>query len=193
MGSRGAPVRVGTSGRRTLVSAEVAQVDSRASAFAELVDLRLNDAYRLAGYILGSAQDAEDAVQEAIVRGWQAWGGLREAERFEPWFDRIVVNVCRDRLRRRRTIRFVELDEGLGVHGVDPFAAALARVEVDRLIGVLDADQRAIVLLRFWRDLQVDEIAARLGMPVGTVKSKLHYALRALREAAERQTAGVVQ
>lgn len=176
-----------------MVSAEVAQVDSRASAFAELVDLRLNDAYRLAGYILGSAQDAEDAVQEAIVRGWQAWGGLREAERFEPWFDRIVVNVCRDRLRRRRTIRFVELDEGLGVHGVDPFAAALARVEVDRLIGVLDADQRAIVLLRFWRDLQVDEIAARLGMPVGTVKSKLHYALRALREAAERQTAGVVQ
>lgn len=103
------------------------------------------------------------------------------------------MNVCRDRLRRRRTIRFVELDEGIGVHGTDPFAAALARVEVDRLVGVLDADQRAIVLLRFWRDLQVDEIAARLGMPAGTVKSKLHYALRALRDAAERQAAGGVQ
>ena len=175
-----------------MISTEV-RVYSRADAFGQLVDGQLNDAYRLAGYILGNAPDAEDAVQEAIVRGWQAWGGLREAERFEPWFDRIVVNVCRDRLRRRRTIRFVELDEGIGVHGTDPFAAALARVEVDRLVGVLDAEQRAIVLLRFWRDLQVDEIAVRLGIPAGTVKSKLHYALRALREAAERQTPGGAQ
>jgi RNA polymerase sigma-70 factor (ECF subfamily) len=179
-------------GGGAVVFAEV-RVDSRADAFAQLVDRRLNDSYRLAGYILGNAADAEDAVQEAIVRGWQAWGRLRESERLEPWFDRIVVNVCRDRLRRRRTIRFVELDEGIGVHGTDPFAAALARVEVDRIVGVLDVDQRAIVLLRFWRDLQVDEIAERLGMPSGTVKSKLHYALRALRDAAERQAAGGVQ
>jgi RNA polymerase sigma factor (sigma-70 family) len=179
-----------------LISAEAgadARADARADAFGQLVDRRLNDAYRLAGYILGNAPDAEDAVQEAIVRGWQGWSRLRESERFEPWFDRIVVNVCRDRLRRRRTIRFVELDEGIGVHGTDPFAAALARVEVDRLVGVLDVEQRAIVLLRFWRDLQVDEIAERLGMPAGTVKSKLHYALRALREAAERQAKGGVQ
>jgi len=58
-------------------------------------------------YILGNAADAEDAVQEAVVRAWRAWRGLREAERFEPWFDRIVVNVCRDRLKRRRLVRFV--------------------------------------------------------------------------------------
>jgi RNA polymerase sigma-70 factor (ECF subfamily) len=176
-----------------VVSAADGRVDSRADAFAALVEDRLNDSYRLAGYILGNAADAEDAVQEAVVRGWQAWDGLREAERFEPWFDRILVNVCRDRLRRRRVVRFTALDEGIGVHGGDPFEAALARVEVDRLVGVLDPEQRAIVLLRFWRDLQIDEIAERLGMPAGTVKSKLHYALRALREAAERQAAGVVQ
>ncbi len=179
-----------------LISTEVgakARADVRADAFAQLVDRRLNDSYRLAGYILGNAPDAEDAVQEAIVRGWQGWAQLRETERIEAWFDRIVVNICRDRLRRRRMVRFVVLDEGIGVHGGDPFAAALARVEVDRLVGVLDVEQRAIVLLRFWRDLQVDEIAERLGMPAGTVKSKLHYALRALREAAERQATGGVQ
>jgi RNA polymerase sigma-70 factor (ECF subfamily) len=176
-----------------VVSAAIVEIDSRADAFADLIDSQLNDAYRLAGYILGNAPDAEDAVQEAIMRAWQGWRGLRESERLEPWFDRIVVNVCRDRLRRRRTIRFVELDEGIGVHGTDPFVAALARVEVDRLVEVLDAEQRAIVLLRFWRDLQIDEIAERLGMPAGTVKSKLHYALRALREAAERQTTGVAR
>ena len=179
--------------RGLVSSAEVASVDSRADAFAALVDRQLRDAYRLAGYILGNVPDAEDAVQEAIVRGWQAWGGLREADRLEQWFDRIVVNVCRDRLRRRRTIRFVELDEGIGIASSDPFTAALARVEVDRIVEILDADQRAIVLLRFWRDLQVDDIAVRLGMPAGTVKSKLHHALRALREASERQTPGVAR
>jgi RNA polymerase sigma-70 factor, ECF subfamily len=166
---------------------------TRADEFGALVDRRLNDAYRLAGYILANASDAEDAVQEAVVRGWQAWGGLREADKFEPWFDRIVVNVCRDRLRRRQIVRFVELDEGVGLHGHDPFEAALARVQLDSLIGVLDAEQRAVVLLRFWRDLPVDEIATRLGMPAGTVKSKLHYALRALRQAAERETAGAAR
>lgn len=173
-----------------MVLTEVTQADYGADAFAELFDRWLSDAYRLAGYILGNAADAEDAVQEAVVRAWRAWRGLREAERFEPWFDRIVVNVCRDRLKRRRLVRFVALDEGIGSHGQDPFEAALARVEVDRLVGGLDAEQRAIVLLRYWRDLQVDEIAQRMGLPAGTVKSKLHYALRALREAAERQPAG---
>lgn len=166
---------------------------ARAEAFAALVERRLNDAYRLAGYILGNAADAEDVVQEAVVRGWQRWASLREPDRFEPWFDRIVVNLCRDRLRRRRTIRFVEMDEGIVGPSADPFAAALARVEVDRLMAALDADQRAVVLLRYWRDLQVDEIAEWLGIPSGSVKSKLHYALRALRAAAEGPKPGVVQ
>ncbi len=173
-----------------MLSVAVARDESRADAFAKLANDYLADAYRLAGYILGNAPDAEDAVQEAVVRGWQAWGSLREAERFEPWFDRIVVNVCRDRHRRRTRIRFVELDEGIEVHATDPFAVALARVELKGLIEVLDAEQRAVVLLRFWRDLRVDEIAGRLGIPAGTVKSKLHYALAAMRAEAERRAAG---
>ena len=176
-----------------VLTAELESVGSAADEFAELVERQLASSYRLAGYLLGNVPDAEDAVQEAIVRGWQAWGRLRKPEQFEPWFDRILVNICRDRLRRRRKIRFVELDEGLGVHERDPFAAALARVDLDGLLDSLDPEQRAIVLLRFWRDLQIDEIAVRLGLPSGTVKSKLHYAVRALRAAAERKSAGVIE
>lgn len=171
------------------IAAERGRVDA-AAEFSRLADRYLDTAYRLASVILGDPTEAEDAAHDAAVMAWRRFDTLRDRDRFEQWFCRIVVNVCRDRLRRRRVVRFVALDEGLGAHVKDPFEAALARVEVDRLMAVLDVEQRAIVLLRFWRDLPVDEIAARLGMPAGTVKSKLHYALRALRTAAERETPG---
>jgi RNA polymerase sigma-70 factor (ECF subfamily) len=155
------------------------------ATFVELADPLLNDAYRLAGYLLGSAPDAEDAVQEALTRAWQAWPSLRDQQRFEPWFDRILVNICRDRLRRRRRHQLEELDEGLPVYSEDPFQAALARAEIDRLVQVLNPDQRVVIGLRFWRDLSLQEIADLLGIPLGTVQSRLHYALQRLREAAE--------
>ncbi len=168
------------------MEAALTLADTWSVTFVELADPLLNDAYRLAGYLLGSAPDAEDAVQEALTRAWQAWPSLRDKERFEPWFDRILVNICRDRLRKKRGHRQEELDEELPVYTEDPFKAALARAEIDRLVQVLNPDQRVVVGLRFWRDLSLQEIADLLGIPLGTVQSRLHYALRALREAAER-------
>jgi RNA polymerase sigma-70 factor (ECF subfamily) len=160
--------------------------DARSASFVELADPLLNDAYRLAGYLLGSAPDAEDAVQEALTRAWRAWPSLRDKERFEPWFDRILVNVCRDRLRRKRRPQLEVLDEELPVYSNDPFAAALARAEIDRLMQVLSPDHRVVIGLRYWRDLSLQEIADLLGIPLGTVQSRLHYALERLREAAEK-------
>ena len=168
------------------MEAVLSLADARSATFVELADPLLNDAYRLAGYLLGSAPDAEDAVQEALSRAWQAWPDLRDRDRFEPWFDRILVNICRDRLRRKRGHRLEELDEELPVYTEDPFGAALARAEVDRLVKALNPDQRVVVGLRFWRDLSLREIADLLGVPLGTVQSRLHYALKRLREAAEK-------
>lgn len=160
-----------------------------AAAFVRLVQPELPGAYRLAGYLLRDATDAEDATQEALTRAWQAWPKLREAERFAAWFDRIVVNVCHDRLRERRGVRVLELDEEIAAlpHARDPFREALARDEVGRLVRTLSPDQQIVVALRFWRDLSLEEIADRLQLPLGTVKSRLHYALRALREELDRQ------
>jgi RNA polymerase sigma-70 factor (ECF subfamily) len=169
-----------------MLEAALRVTDARSATFVELADPLLNDAYRLAGYLLGSAPDAEDAVQEALTRAWQSWRSLRDQDRFEPWFDRILVNICRDRLRRKRGHRVEELDEELPVYTDDPFQAALARAEIDRLVLVLNPDQRVLVGLRFWRDLSLQEIADLLGIPLGTVQSRLHYALRRLREASER-------
>ena len=162
--------------------------DFRQVTFVDLAERILDDAYRLAGYLLGDATEAEDAVQDALTRSWQAWGSLRDQEKFEPWFDRILVNICRDRLRKRRGVRIVDLSDDLAIFIEDPFRAALAKNEVDRLIHVLNPDQRIVVGLRFWKDLSLQQIADLLGVPLGTVQSRLHYALRALRDEAERTT-----
>ena len=112
------------------MEAALAFADARPVTFVEVAERVLDDAYRLAGYVLGDASEAEDAVQEALTRSWQAWSTLRDQDRFEPWFDRILVNVCRDKLRRSRRVRLEELNEELAVYVEDPFRAALARAEV---------------------------------------------------------------
>jgi DNA-directed RNA polymerase specialized sigma24 family protein len=68
-------------------------------------------AYRLAGYLMADAAEAQDAVQEASVRAWRGWAGLREKDRFHAWFSQILVNVCRTRLRQRSRRRTLDLDE----------------------------------------------------------------------------------
>ena len=154
--------------------------------FVELAERVLDDGYRLAGYLLGDASEAEDAVQEALTRSWQSYANLRDKDRFEPWFDRILVNICRDKLRKRRGARLEELTDELAVYIEDPFRAALARAQVEKIMHVLNPDQRIVVGLRFWRDLSLQQIADLLGVPLGTVQSRLHYALRALRDELER-------
>jgi RNA polymerase sigma-70 factor (ECF subfamily) len=160
-----------------------------ATEFVRLAGSEIAGAYRLAGYLLADAVEAEDATQEALEKAWQAWPKLRHVDSFGAWFDRIVVNVCHDRLRRRRGVRVMELDvEATGIpHARDPFREALARDEVGRLVRVLPADQQIVVALRFWRDLSLDEIAERLELPLGTVKSRLHYAMKSLRQQLDRQ------
>jgi RNA polymerase sigma factor (sigma-70 family) len=165
-------------------------VASEATEFVRLVQSELPGAYRLAGYLLRDAAEAEDATQDALEKAWQAWPKLRDTDRFGAWFDRIVANVCNDRLRRRR-VRVLELDDEIaGVpHPRDPFREALARDEVGRLVRLLPPDQQLVVGLRFWRDLSLEEIADRLALPLGTVKSRLHYAMRTLRKELDRQGA----
>ena len=156
------------------------------SAFERLGEQALDRCYSLAGYLLGDAAEAEDAAQEAMARAWRSRGSLKEIGAFEAWLDRILVNTCMDRMRRRKVIRFVEIEEGEVVPGSDPFREMLAKDELGRALEVLTPEQRAVVVLRFWRDLRVDEIALRLGCPSGTVKSRLHSAIEALRGRMDR-------
>jgi RNA polymerase sigma-70 factor (ECF subfamily) len=80
-------------------------VDPAQARFLEFASAELDRAYRLAGLLLADASEAQDATQDALVRAWRSSGSLRDAASFQAWFDRILVNVCRDRLRRERRRR----------------------------------------------------------------------------------------
>ena len=149
--------------------------------FLRLAGSELDRVYRLAGFLLGDAHEAEDATQEALIRAWRSIGSLRDPGGFLPWFDRIVVNLCRDRLRRRRRIRFIPLDGTADlVQVADPFGAILDRDEVLGRLNMLGADERIVVVLHYWADLTLVAVAERLGWPIGTVKSRLHRALETM-------------
>jgi RNA polymerase sigma-70 factor (ECF subfamily) len=157
--------------------------EARAS-FDALLLARLDRAYRLAAVILGSAIEAEDAVADAGLAAWRSFPKLREPERFEAWFERIVVNVCRDRLRSRRRAPVVEAlsEPAAGPIAPGDFRDVIhTRDELARAFERLDPDARIVLTLRFWADLPVAAMADRLGVPEGTVKSRLHHATAQLR------------
>jgi len=174
-----------------------ATMDDRATAFAALLDRGLETHYRLAAVILGDPVEAEDAVHDAAVVAWRGFAGLRERDRFEAWFGRILVNGCRDRLRarRRRPVivaipSFGSTDSGLPHERADDAGTDLAtRDQLERAFARLEPEHAVVVALRYYADLTVPEIAARLGIAEGTVKSRLHNALRRLRVVVDPEEA----
>jgi RNA polymerase sigma-70 factor (ECF subfamily) len=175
-----------TGGDAALADAErAAGARSADEAFAALTRRHVDRAFRLAWAILGDEAQAEDAAQDAFAVAWRKRAGLREPERFDAWFERILVNTCRDRLRQRGRNR-VRAVEALPETGVpDESVQVGLRGAVEDALAGLDADHRIVVVLRYWADLTVDEIADRVGVPSGTVKSRLHYALRTLEPRLE--------
>ena len=157
---------------------EAAELHDR---FVLLAERELDRSYRLAGLILGSATEAEDAVGDALERAWRDAHRLRDATRFQAWFDRILVNACRDRLRRRRTVTFVPIGSDHGLLAADAFRLVDDSDEAVRALATLPADERIVVVLHFWADLTLEAAADHLGWPIGTVKSRLHRALERLR------------
>jgi RNA polymerase sigma-70 factor (ECF subfamily) len=165
-------------------------------AFAALTRTHVDGAFRLAWAILGATADAEDAVQDAFALAWRKRSSLRDPDRFDAWFGKILVNVCRERLRSRARSRVREVAVAPSAGGSDdrdavgdrpsPAGPDIGlRLLVGGALAGLDPDHRIVVVLRYWADLTVDEIADRVGVPAGTVKSRLHYALRALAPSLE--------
>jgi RNA polymerase sigma-70 factor (ECF subfamily) len=155
----------------------------RQAAFGRMTDRQLVASYRLAALLLGSDIEAQDATHDAAVIAWERFTGLRDPERFDAWFQRILVNVCRDRLRSHRRVRFLSMDEA-----PEPAASGSGlnlgeRDTLRRSLLTLTPDQRTVVVLRYFADLSLDEIAERTGERLGTIKSRLHYGLQALHAA----------
>jgi RNA polymerase sigma-70 factor (ECF subfamily) len=165
---------------RTLVDAARA---GDASAFEVLVRQQVDRLYGAARLMLQVPDLAEDAVQQALIRAWRDLPTLRDLDSFGPWLQKLLVRACYDEARRRKrwstTVRLLPaVDEG-------DRGSVADRDLIERGMSALSVDHRTILALHFYLDLEPTEIAERLRIPAGTARSRLHYALVALRAAVE--------
>jgi RNA polymerase sigma-70 factor, ECF subfamily len=153
-------------------------------AFAELVrasGARLDATARL---ILRDPDLAQDAVQETLIRAWRSLPGLRNPESFDHWMHSLVARACLDQMRKRRR-RVVEVElppMELGA-ALDDTGQVADRDLLDRALARLEPEERAVVVLHFYLDLPLPRVAAMLGIPGGTAKSRLHRSLGILRSS----------
>ncbi len=151
-------------------------------AFASLVDVHLARLDAAARLILRDPELARDAVQEALIRAWRDLPGLRDPDRFDAWLHRLTVHACLDLVRRRkRRVIEVELSPIDSPATYDVAGALADRQLLDQALSGLAPGHRAVVALHYLLGMPLPEVAASLGIPLGTAKSRLHYALGAMR------------
>ena len=146
--------------------------------------------YRLSYAILGNEADAIEAAQESLVTAWRQLRGLRDAERFDAWLQRIVVNAARQLIRsnRRRRAREVPASTVVAL-GERPAEAVRDDAAIlDAALATLPVEQRSILVLHHLEGRGLAELAEILQVPIGTAKSRLFTARRALADAINRET-----
>ena len=155
-------------------------------AFASLAAAAISRLDSAAWLILRDAEQAKDAVQNALVRAWRDLPTLRDPDRFDAWLNRLVVRACIDEARRLRRHRVdVELTP-LMTPSVDGLESRIVdRDQIERGFLRLEPEMRAVIVLHHYLDLSLPDVAASLGIPLGTAKSRLHRALALMRAALE--------
>ena len=165
-------------------------------AFATLARSRGDRLMQIAQRILRDVSRAEDAVQQTLVSAWRELPSLRDPERFDAWLQRLLINAAYGEARRSNVwsanVRALPVD---GPAGPDESMPVDDRDRLERGFRRLPPEQRAILVFTYYLGLTPTEIADRLGIPVGTANSRLHYAHRAMRAAidADERPVAVVQ
>ncbi len=155
-------------------------------AFASLAADAVDGCYRLAYRILRDPHRAQDATQQALLGAWRDLPTLRDAERFDAWLHRLVVNACYAEARsERRWVARVRLISSEPPLEPDVARSVAARDELESAFRRLTPEQRAVVVLHHHLGYPLTEIAATLGIPDGTARSRLHHAVRQLRAALD--------
>jgi RNA polymerase sigma-70 factor (ECF subfamily) len=165
--------------RQLVVRAQAGDHD----AFAVIAAASIGRLTAVARLTLQNGPRAEDAVQEALIEAWRSIRGLRDPDRFEAWLHRLLLRACFEQVRHARRQRVVEIPlpalDGPTVAGAE--RDLLVHDELDRGLRHLQPDQRAVIVLTYYLDLPLAEVAQVLDVPIGTVKSRLNRALAALR------------
>ena len=166
-------------------------------AFARLAAGSIGRLNAIARLILADYARAEDAVQDAFVDAWRDLRGLRDPDRFDAWLNRLLIRSCQNARQRDRRRGAFELHVEIDSPAFDDVQTAVANHDLlERGLRQLTIDQRAVLVLAFYLDLPLADAAATLGIPIGTMKSRLSRAIVALRAtlaADERQPAQRVE
>jgi RNA polymerase sigma-70 factor (ECF subfamily) len=155
-------------------------------AFTELTRQSIGKLYAVARLILRDNARAEDATQEALVAAWRQLGALRDPDRFDAWLRRLLVRACyREAGREQRQRRIAGRVQPFATAGPDPGVAVADHDELERGFATLSPEQRALVVLHYYLGLPLQETSEILGIPVGTVKSRLSRTTQQLRATLE--------
>ena len=158
--------------------AEIKSLPVGEATFADLLKPLIEPGFRLALAMLHDPTAAEDAVQEASFTAWRKLGRMADRGRLKPWFLGVVANKCRN-ARRNRWMSRMELTDDISV--VSSEEATLRGADLRRAIARLAHDDRLAVVLYFYLDLPVDEVATVTGASVGAMRTRLHRAIKKLR------------
>jgi RNA polymerase sigma-70 factor (ECF subfamily) len=170
---------------------EAAQHGDQA-AFVDLVKSRGDRLYAIAYRILRDVDRAEDALQDALVIAWRDLPSLRDPDRFDGWVHRLLTNVCiRDAGRERKRAANLHVLPVDHPAAPDELLSVADRDQLDRGFRRLNVDERAILVLRHFVGYEPAEIAEVLGLPPGTIRSRLHHAHRAMRAALDAEARAV--
>ena len=159
-------------------------------AFEVLAGAAADRLFAVARLILRDTHLAEDAVQEALVHAWRELPRLRDPERWDAWLYRLIVNACNDQGRYRRRIAAEVQMIRTEPTATDDVTALGDRDQLERGFRRLKPEHRTAVVLHHYLGLSVPEVADAMGVPVGTAKSRIHYATEALRAALEADSRG---
>ena len=162
------------------------------AAFVDLVRSRGDRLFAIAYRILRDVDRAEDALQDALVIAWRDLRDLRDPDRFDAWTHRLLTNVCiaeagRER-RRIANLRVLPVDDPAPP---DELLTVAQRDQLDRGFRRLRPEERAVLVLRHYVGYEPSEIAELLGLPAGTIRSRLHHAHRAMRAALDADARSV--
>jgi RNA polymerase sigma-70 factor (ECF subfamily) len=155
-------------------------------AFSELTRLSIAKLYAIARLILRDDERAEDATQEALVSAWRWFSTLRDPDRFDAWLRRLLIHACYREAAASKRRRFIEGSvRPIAMVGPDPGTAIADQDELARCFQHLSPEQRALIVLHFYVGLPMQETADIVGLPVGTVKSRLSRATQQMRATLE--------
>jgi len=160
--------------------AEVKPSPVSESTFADLLKPLVEPGFRLALAMLHDAPAAEDAVQESSFTAWRKLGRMHDQGRLRPWFLGVVANKCRN-FRRNRWTAGVEIGVPESLSVVSSEEKALAGADLRRAIARLRHDDRLVIVLYFYLDMPLDEVAAVAGSSAGATRARLYRAVKKLR------------